>query len=80
MIAPTAIKVINAKRRGPTFSPKTIQPIKAANTVEVSRNTAASPTLSNRVANMMQPNEKYATMPPVNPRSAKGPSAGFSTI
>ena len=44
--APRAMKLINANLRDPTVSFKKTHPIIAANTVDVSRNTAASPTLS----------------------------------
>ena len=39
----------------PTRSPRKAQPISAAKTTEVSRSTAACPTLSMRVASMIEP-------------------------
>ena len=56
--APSAISPINRARIQPTLSPRTNHPIKAANTVDVSRNTAASPTLSSRVASMIDPKDR----------------------
>lgn len=55
LTAPTAISAIRPALTGPTFSPGTSQPIKAANTVQVSRRTAAPPTLSGLVAGMIEP-------------------------
>src|SRR6056297_424005 len=74
--APTAINTIRAILRGPTVSFSTSQPISAANTVEVSRRTAASPTLSSRVASIIEPKEKNATRPPASPRTISGPGVG----
>ena len=48
----------------------------AANTTEVSLKTAASPTLSNRVASITPPNEKNASQDPASPRLKTGQSAG----
>ena len=77
MTAPSATKHIKNRRRGPTFSPKTNQPIKAAKTTEVSRSTAASPTLSNRVASKTPPKLIHAISAPTNPRHTKGPRTGW---
>ncbi len=46
MTATSAINVIRAIRRGPTVSFSTSQRVSTAHTVEVSRSTAASPTVS----------------------------------
>lgn len=56
--APITIGAIRPARAGATFSPGTAQPIKAANTVEVSRSAAASPTLSSLAASMIEPKLK----------------------
>src|SRR6056297_459046 len=74
--APTAINAIRAILRGPTVSFSTSQPMSAANTVEVSRRTAASPTLSSRVASITAPNDPNATTPPITPRTNSGAAAG----
>ena len=45
--------------------------------VEVSLKTAASPTLSSRVANIIDPKLKKATTPPATPLIAKGKTFGL---
>ena len=71
-----AINAINAIRRGPTVSLRKTTPTKAAKMVEVSRKTAASPTLPRRVAIKIAPKLPNATKPPISPRSINGPTAG----
>ena len=50
----------------------------AAKTVDVSLRTAASPTLSRRVANIIDPKLKKATIPPATPLIARGNKFGLS--
>ena len=56
---------------GPTVSFKKSQPIIAAKTIDVSRSTAASPTLSSLVASMIEPKLKKAIKPPIIPLGIK---------
>ena len=65
MTAPVATNAISITGTTPGRSPSISQPISAANTVEVSRRTAASPTLSSRVASMIAPKLAKATSAPV---------------
>ena len=76
MTAPKAMSAINKIRLGPTVSFKNTHPIKAAKIVDVSRNIAASPTLSRRVANIIDPKLKNATQAPIMPRKNKGNRSG----
>ena len=69
-IAPIAINNIRKLRKGPTGSfKKKYHPINAAKTVDVSRNIAASPTLSSRVASIIDPKLKIPTTPPITHRN-----------
>ena len=57
---------------GATGSFKKYHPIIAAKTVVISRNIAASPTLSSRVVSIIDPKLKIPTNLPIKPRSMRG--------